>query len=212
MHSRVGLLCHCSIVVAMHVAACGRDQSPPEEQYENITTSGTNSVDTGQGDSTTAACDNGVVDPGEDCESPNPLGLLDLGCDELEGYNLGPGGQLLCNEDCKFNTVDCSLCGNGTLDLNLSPVSVREVIEAAANGVRERLKQNDMTLDVAIEPGIDTFVADGARVTQILYNLLSNAIGFSPEGGRIALNCHRENSMLAFTVEDTGLLHTFPAL
>jgi signal transduction histidine kinase len=101
--------------------------------------------------------------------------------------------------------LDLTTIDAGTLDLNLSPVSVREVIEAAANGVRERLKQNDMTLDVAIEPGIDTFVADGARVTQILYNLLSNAIGFSPEGGRIALNCHRENSMLAFTVEDQGV-------
>jgi signal transduction histidine kinase len=101
--------------------------------------------------------------------------------------------------------LDLTTIDAGTLDLNLSPVSVREVIEAAANGVRERLKQNDMTLDVAIEPGIDTFVADGARVTQILYNLLSNAIGFSPEGGRIALNCHRENSVLAFTVEDQGV-------
>ena len=82
---------------------------------------------------------------------------------------------------------------------------MREVIDAAANGVRERLKQNDMSLDIAIEPGIDQFVADGARVTQILYNLLSNAIGFSPAGGRIALNCRRENSMVALSVEDQGV-------
>jgi signal transduction histidine kinase len=101
--------------------------------------------------------------------------------------------------------LDLTTIDAGTLELNLSPVSVREVIEAAANGVRERLKQNDMTLDVAVEPSIDTFVADGARVTQILYNLLSNAIGFSPSGGKIALNCRRENSMVAFTVEDQGV-------
>jgi signal transduction histidine kinase len=82
---------------------------------------------------------------------------------------------------------------------------VRELIEAAENGVRERLKQNDMTLDVAIEPGVNTFIADGARVTQILYNLLSNAIGFSPSGGKIALTCVREDSMLAFTVGDQGV-------
>ncbi len=67
--------------------------------------------------------------------------------------------------------LDLTTIDAGTLELNLSPVSVREVIDAAANGVRERLKQNDMTLDVSIEPGIDQFVADGARVTQILYNL-----------------------------------------
>ncbi len=101
--------------------------------------------------------------------------------------------------------LDLATIDAGTLELNLAPVSVREVIEAAENGVRERLKQNDMTLDVTIEPGVDTFVADGARVTQILYNLLSNAIGFSPAGGRIALNCRRESSMVAFTVEDQGV-------
>ena len=101
--------------------------------------------------------------------------------------------------------LDLTTIDAGTLELNLSPVGVREVIDAAANGVRERLKQNDMTLDVSIEPGIDQFVADGARVTQILYNLISNAIGFSPSGGKIALNCRRENSMVAFTVEDQGV-------
>ena len=101
--------------------------------------------------------------------------------------------------------LDLTTLDAGTFELNLSPVSVREVIDAAANGVRERLKQNDMSLDIAIEPGIDQFVADGARVTQILYNLLSNAIGFSPAGGRIALNCRRENSMVALSVEDQGV-------
>ena len=60
-------------------------------------------------------------------------------------------------------------------------------------------------LDISIEPGIDEFVADGPRVTQILYNLLSNAIGFSPSGGKIALICRRENAMVAFTVEDQGV-------
>ncbi len=101
--------------------------------------------------------------------------------------------------------LDLTTIDAGTLELNLSPVNVRELVEAAENGVHERLKQNDMTLDIAIEPGVDTFVADGARVTQILYNLLSNAIGFSPSGGKIALNCAREDSMLAFTVEDQGV-------
>jgi signal transduction histidine kinase len=101
--------------------------------------------------------------------------------------------------------LDLTTIDAGTIELNLSPVNVRELIEAAENGVRERLKQNDMTLDVAIEPGVNTFIADGARVTQILYNLLSNAIGFSPSGGKIALTCVREDSMLAFTVEDQGV-------
>jgi signal transduction histidine kinase len=81
---------------------------------------------------------------------------------------------------------------------------VRGVIDAAVLGLRERLKQNRIELDIRIEPGIDEFVADGPRVTQILYNLLANAIGFSSPGGRIVLSCAHEDDKLAFTVEDEG--------
>ena len=101
--------------------------------------------------------------------------------------------------------LDLATIDAGTLKLKLSPVKVREVIEQAVQGVEERLKQNHVALDIAIEPGIDAFVADGRRVTQMLYNLLSNAIGFSEGGGKIALACGGEDSMIAFTVEDQGI-------
>ncbi len=101
--------------------------------------------------------------------------------------------------------LDLATIDAGTLELKLSPVKVREVIEQAVQGVEERLKQNNVALDIAIEPGVDEFIADGKRVTQMLYNLLSNAIGFSEAGGRIALGCGRQNSMIAFTVEDQGV-------
>jgi signal transduction histidine kinase len=101
--------------------------------------------------------------------------------------------------------LDLATIDAGTLDLKLSPVKVRDVIGQAVQGVEERLRLNNVKLQISIEPGIDSFVADGRRVTQILYNLLSNAIGFSEQGGRIALNCGREDSMLAFTVEDQGV-------
>ena len=60
-------------------------------------------------------------------------------------------------------------------------------------------------LDIEVDAGLEAFVADGKRVTQMLYNLLSNAIGFSEHGGQIALGCAREGSMIAFTVEDEGV-------
>jgi signal transduction histidine kinase len=101
--------------------------------------------------------------------------------------------------------LDLATIDAGTLELKLSPVKVREVIDQAVQGVEERLKQNRVALAISIEPGIDQFVADGRRVTQMLYNLLSNAIGFSGNDGRIALTCARDHAMLAFTVEDQGL-------
>jgi signal transduction histidine kinase len=101
--------------------------------------------------------------------------------------------------------LDLATIDAGALELKLSPVKVREVIDQAVQGVEERLRQNGVELDIDIEPGIDTFIADGRRVTQILYNLLSNAIGFSESGGRITLACGRDRSMLAFAVEDQGV-------
>ncbi len=101
--------------------------------------------------------------------------------------------------------LDLATIDAGTLELKLAPVKVSQVIEQAVQGLRERIKQNDLVLDIDIEPGIDEFVADGKRVTQMLYNLLSNAIGFSNAGGKIALRCGRRNSMLAFTVADQGV-------
>ncbi len=90
------------------------------------------------------------------------------------------------------------------MQLKLTRIKVRGVIEAAVAGLRERLKQSGIELEIKIDPGIDEFVADGARVTQILYNLLANAIGFSPPGGRVMLSCRHDQAMLAFTVEDQG--------
>jgi signal transduction histidine kinase len=84
-------------------------------------------------------------------------------------------------------------------------VKVSHVIEQAVQGLAERIKQNDLVLDIDIEPGIDDFAADGKRVTQMLYNLLSNAIGFSSAGGKIGLRCERRDAMIAFTVADQGV-------
>jgi len=101
--------------------------------------------------------------------------------------------------------LDLATIDAGALDLKLSQVKVRDVFDQAVQGVEERLKQNDVALYIGIEPGIHSFVADGKRVTQILYNLLSNAIGFSTAGSRISLTCARTDSMLAFMVEDQGV-------
>jgi signal transduction histidine kinase len=101
--------------------------------------------------------------------------------------------------------LDLATIDAGALDLKLSQVKVRDVFDQAVQGVEERLKQNDVALYIGIEPGIHSFIADDKRVTQILYNLLSNAIGFSTAGSRISLTCARTDSMLAFMVEDQGV-------
>jgi signal transduction histidine kinase len=100
--------------------------------------------------------------------------------------------------------LDLATIDAGSFELKTSTIKVRDVIDAAAHGLRERLKQGSVELQISIAADVDSLVADGRRVTQILYNLLSNAIGSSPQGEAVVLNCSRDHSRLAFTVEDKG--------
>ena len=100
--------------------------------------------------------------------------------------------------------LDLATIDAGALELKLAPVKVASVIKSSALGVKERLVRARLGLDIRVEPGIDEFICDEKRVTQILYNLLSNAIGFSPQGSRIRLLCMRDGENIAFTVLDQG--------
>ena len=62
-----------------------------------------------------------------------------------------------------------------------------------------------LTIDIATTEDDVEFVADEARVRQVLYNLLSNAVGFSDVGGLVRVSVWRERGMVAFAVEDDGV-------
>jgi signal transduction histidine kinase len=100
--------------------------------------------------------------------------------------------------------LDLAVIDAGRLELKLAPVNVRDVIDAAELGVRERLNQSGLRLETQTAPDVGIMYADGQRVTQVLYNLLSNAISFSTDGSTITLACKREGDMLSFCVQDTG--------
>ena len=101
--------------------------------------------------------------------------------------------------------LDLASIDAGGLDLKVSTVNVDEVIDAAILGVRERAARLRLTIDIATEDDGIEFHADEARVRQVLYNLLSNAVGFSNPGGLVHLSVWREQGMVAFAVEDDGI-------
>lgn len=93
----------------------------------------------------------------------------------------------------------------GAMELKLGPVDVRRVVDAAILGVREAALRSRLTLHIAVADDATQFIADEARVRQILYNLLSNAVGFSKPGDTVRVSCRREGGMMVFTVEDQGI-------
>ncbi len=101
--------------------------------------------------------------------------------------------------------LDLATIDAGALELKLSPVRVSNVVDTAVLGVRDRANRARLNLDIRIAEDAVEFVADESRVRQVLYNLLSNAIGFSKPGDTISISAWREGDMMAFTVEDKGV-------
>lgn len=101
--------------------------------------------------------------------------------------------------------LDLANIDAGALELKLAPVKVRPIIDAAVLGVRDRAARARIALDISVAEDAIDLIADEARVRQVLYNLMSNAIGFSMPGGRVQLQCRRHVGEIVFTVIDEGV-------
>jgi signal transduction histidine kinase len=101
--------------------------------------------------------------------------------------------------------LDLATIDAGSLDLKLSPVGVRGLIDAAILGIRERAIRARLTIDIAVADDVTEILVDEARMRQVLYNLLSNAVGFSSKNATIYLTCQRESGEIVFTVRDEGV-------
>jgi signal transduction histidine kinase len=101
--------------------------------------------------------------------------------------------------------LDLASMDAGALELRQAPAKVQTIIDAAVLGVRDRAARANLRLEVRVAPDVTEIVADEGRVRQVLYNLISNAIGFSSPGGYVRLSCWRDRSMISFSVEDNGL-------
>jgi signal transduction histidine kinase len=102
------------------------------------------------------------------------------------------------------NILDLASIDAGAMTLNLSQVDIRKTMEAAAEGVQDRLVKIGIRLEIRAAPDIGSFLADERRVRQSLFNLLANAIGFSPAGETVTFAAQRLKDALVFSVTDRG--------
>jgi signal transduction histidine kinase len=102
------------------------------------------------------------------------------------------------------NILDLATIDAGAMTLELGPVDIRKAIHDAAEGIQDRLARDRIELKVDADPNIGSFVGDGSRVVQVLYNLLANAVGFSPKNSTITLSAKRAEYNVVFAVTDLG--------
>jgi signal transduction histidine kinase len=100
--------------------------------------------------------------------------------------------------------LDLATIDAGAMKLELGPVDIPGAIEAAAEGIQDRLATDRIKLEIDVPPNVGTFMGDQRRVIQVLYNLLANAVGFSPQDATVAVSAKRSERSVVFVVTDSG--------
>jgi signal transduction histidine kinase len=101
--------------------------------------------------------------------------------------------------------LDLSKIEAGRMELEPSEFDLPGAIENTLILVRERAQRREIALGHTLDARLGTFRGDERKVKQVLLNLLSNALKFTPEGGRIDVRAALENGAAEISVTDTGV-------
>ncbi|MEK7832873.1 MAG: ATP-binding protein, partial [Acidobacteriota bacterium] len=100
--------------------------------------------------------------------------------------------------------LDASRIATGNLSLEVKPVELMSVVDAAVDAVRPSVEAKSLRMQIVMEPWVGPFVGDHERLKQVVWNLLSNAIKFTPAGGLIEVRLERLENKALLIVSDTG--------
>jgi signal transduction histidine kinase/CheY-like chemotaxis protein len=100
--------------------------------------------------------------------------------------------------------LDVSRIMSGKLRLTRAPVEVPDIVRAAIEVVQPAADARRIHIAVATDASIGAIEADGSRLQQIVWNLLANAIKFTPEGGLVHVAMRRDGRFVELSVSDTG--------
>jgi two-component system cell cycle sensor histidine kinase PleC len=102
------------------------------------------------------------------------------------------------------DVLDMSKIEAGKMTLRFEPVAVDEITEDAMRLMRQRAEKAGLRLKVQMPP-LPEIEADFRALKQVLLNLLTNAVKFTPQGGAITVSASADDKSLHLTVADTGI-------
>jgi signal transduction histidine kinase len=100
--------------------------------------------------------------------------------------------------------LDMNRLISGNVVLERSDVDVASLVQATMQSLQPIAQQKTVQLLAVVASGTGTVQADSRRLQQVLWNVLHNAVKFTPAGGRVELRVNREHDQMAITVQDTG--------
>jgi signal transduction histidine kinase len=102
--------------------------------------------------------------------------------------------------------LDLSKVESGKMELELSAFSLRETIEASLMMLMEKAHKGGIELHMELGEEVDErIVADQRKLKQILFNLVSNAVKFTPPGGSVNVSAIKKGEFIEVTVTDNGM-------
>jgi signal transduction histidine kinase/CheY-like chemotaxis protein len=102
------------------------------------------------------------------------------------------------------DVLDVSRIVSGKLRVDIRPCELTDVITAGVNVVRPAAEARGITLTVHLDPSVSGAWCDSVRIQQVVWNLVSNAVKFTPKGGRVDVTLTREQSSFQLQVRDNG--------
>ncbi len=100
--------------------------------------------------------------------------------------------------------LDMSRIVNGKLRLDVQPVDLQAVVSEAIESLRPAADAKSIRLIKVLDPRGGPITGDPNRLQQVLWNLLTNAVKFTPKGGRVQVFLRRVNSHVEVTITDSG--------
>jgi signal transduction histidine kinase/CheY-like chemotaxis protein len=100
--------------------------------------------------------------------------------------------------------LDVSSIITGKLRIDVRQLSPDSFVEAAIEAVRPAAEAKGVRLQKIMDTGVVTVSGDPVRLQQVVWNLLANAIKFTPRGGRVQVRLERVDSHIEIAVSDTG--------
>jgi signal transduction histidine kinase/CheY-like chemotaxis protein len=100
--------------------------------------------------------------------------------------------------------LDVSRIIAGKMRLDVAPLKLGSVIEAAVETVRLAAEAKGIRLNVLLDPASETVSGDAGRLQQVVWNMLSNAVKFAPKGGLVEVRLERADSHVEIIVSDNG--------
>ena len=101
--------------------------------------------------------------------------------------------------------LDLATIEAGYMVLETGRIEVSEMLQTVLSLTRKRARSRDLQLELRCPPEIGVIEADERRLKQALFNLISNAIKFTPPGGAISIEAERRENALLLSVADTGI-------